>query len=1156
MKKSVRLISVLLAMILCLSCTSVGVFAEYADYSNPAGMNALDHPYISAYQCGSMILDRVDELLAEKDIHGHIGYTINFDYDVRNIDAALSTVHTLVNHKIWSVSTSWVGDIRRLEFRSLLNSPYRTSQGCTDLQILYALFGFLKDNAERIGKLVDGEWDNGSIVGLFLDLNDKIGDVHQKVKDAIFNALIKDPDHATVTATSTIDNMINEFLYTYIGGKEKILDSLESEMVKGGAMTAPGLANFKLDKITVYQLLRYVLRAALQDYGRPLLIDAFTGNEDMVIPLVTSLLQVELPDTDDEGNPLPNDVKVANLVDNLLDLRNGALSKFIKVTDDGVSLTPDFQTLLNQLLNTAQGLMGSLTSYDTVEKWSEEELTTLTEPQMLAYLVRTVITGLVDYMDIPKTMPYRDPATGVVSEVPINGYGLATYVLIDVMTDKMPEVDYYAMIENYKNNSSTGEQLNPGQLPVLERDGSGRVTKYVEPAAFTVLADYMYYFLNAKTTMDIPAGLNFDETLQWIFNWAIDQWGGLVRTNNLNLTTTPTLQNMVVWKNMDILLWDNVLDITWLPDDYVAAFKDTSGNYTGNVTRSALLDNLLYTIVNLDMSQLNNILSLFNTYKGTISGYPQTGELGQKVIQFVLTLVKRLLNGMFQSETALFANTQINCLEDIVSKTRYSGKTNLRWLAENLSNLIAQYGEAILTSALPLVAKSLTNLDQYAENYDVYPRNNENYNIEDLRAKLEAQRPSNKLDADMLEDDDYFFFGSEDFDAANLYKYYNWRKVYRQATKMAEDYEDELAEIAADKDLTAEQKTEARANLEYDVCVLTYRLGYYFDQLVNRNVCVDMLRREINNARARFGYGAYGSSTAQGALQPDDSQLKSTDFTLKTWNAYNEALNFAKKVSQLYNTAPESLRQAKVTAARQLLVVAMKQLKFFTGAADYSALTQIKLLAKARLDENLADPTIYFQDTIEALIEAYQAALAVDPGYDGSDQNIIDEAVMALQEAYDGCVEQPAIAKAIGSTTVIDKATGIVYGMREKLTNYLSYIRKRGVGVLVYDYSQTRVGNGTGTGAEIGLTLEYEGEIVQKYTVVIFGDIDGDCRADATDANWVYMHFAGLDARKPLNNYAMIAMDANGDGEANLLDAYYLRQSGLYQYSVDQRGAA
>ena len=1153
MKKSVRLISILLAMIMCLSCASVGVFAEYADYSRPAGTNALDHPVINAAQCGSMILDKVDDLLREKDIKGHIGYGINFDYDVTSIDAALRTIHTLVEHKIWSVSTSWVGDIRRLDFSSLLVSPYRTSVGSTDLQILYAMFGFLSDNAERIGKLVDGEWDNGSVVGIFLDLNDKIGDVHQKIKDAVYDALFKNTKGVKVTKSSTIDDMVNEFLYTYIGGKNKVLDSLESEIVSGGAMTAPGVTNFKLGNITVYQLLRFALRAVIKDKVKPLLTDFLSGGSaDTIIPLLIGLLEIEVP----EG--LSKEETVTFLVNNLLDLRNGALSKFIRVTDDGISLTEDFQSLLHTLLSTAQGLMSNLTSYDTVEKWDNETLATLSEPQMLAYLVRTVITGLIDYMDIPKTMPERQ-ANGTVREVPINGYGVATYVLIDVMTDKMPEVDYYSMIENYKTNSQSGEQLNPGQVPILERDNSGRVTRYVEPAAFTVLADYMYYYLNAKTTMDIPAGLNFDETLQWIVNWAIDQWGGLVRTDNLDLTTTPTMQNMVVWKNLDILLWNNILNITWLPDDYVLAFKDSYNNYTGNVTRSALLDNLLYTFVNLDMSQLNNILSLFNTYQGTVKGYPSKaeGELNQNVIKFILTLLKRLLNGMFQSDSALFANTNINCLEDLVSKTRYSDKTNLRWLAEHLSQLIAVYGEPILLSALPLVAESLTNLDQYEENYDIFPRNNENYNITDLRRKLEAQSPSNKLDADMLSDDDYFFFGSEDFDAANLYKYYNWREVYRQAKALSEKYEEKVAEIEAMPVTTGEEiaeKATATDDLAREVTVLTYRLGYYFELLVERNVNVAQLRREINEARETYGYGAYGSMTAQGAEVNGEIKYHSTDFTLKTWTEYNEVLEFAKRVSQTYNTDPASLRQAKITAARRLLVVAQKQLKFFTGAADYSVLNQLKLLAKAILDENDVDPTAYFQDTIADLRAAYTAAEAVNPGYDGSDQNIIDEVVLVLQEAYDAVTPQPAISKVVGSTTVLDKTNGYVYGMREKLTNFLSYISKRGTGVLVYNL--TGVGAGTGTGAEIGVTLEAGGQIVQKYTVVIFGDLDGDCRADATDANWVYLYKANRLNNKPLSLYAMEAMDANGDGDRDLLDAYYLRQAGLLKYTVDQRGAA
>ena len=37
--------------------------------------------------------------------------------------------------------------------------------------------------------------------------------------------------------------------------------------------------------------------------------------------------------------------------------------------------------------------------------------------------------------------------------------------------------------------------------------------------------------------------------------------------------------------------------------------------------------------------------------------------------------------------------------------------------------------------------------------------------------------------------------------------------------------------------------------------------------------------------------------------------------------------------------------------------------------------------------------------------------------------------------------------------------------------------------------------------------------------------------------------------------YAMMAADANADGNVDTLDAYYLRQSGMTRYTVNQRGA-
>lgn len=1148
MKKSVRLLSILLAMVLTFSCFSVGTYAAYADYSRPAGYDALDHPYISAYQCSSMILDKVDVMLAEQNLTGDIDAKVvsSFHYDLTSIDKTFDTLIRLFNHDLYKKGKGLLdlGDLEHINISSIKTAPTRVAVGRTDMEVLIALFNFLKDNKDLIGKIVDGKWDNGGLVSNFLDVNATVGDVHQKIKDALFNALfekrIAGGGTVVSTTTSTLDAMVNEFIYTMLVEGD-MLPSFEKVLVEAGAMSDYGLANFSMNTISVYDLFRYALRAAIEDYGRPMLTELLLGN-DSLLPLITGLLEIDIEqsyvdETTGETVTMTTEEYIDAIVSDILDLRNGCLSKFISVTDDGISLTTNFQNLLSQLLDTAKGLLASsLTSYDTVDTWTEEEMKNLTEPQVLACLVRTILIGMVDYADIPKTMPVRHD-DGTVTEEPINGYALATYMMINVMGDKMPEKDYYGMIENYKENATDGQQLNPGQEPVLERDSNGVITKYVEPAALTVLADYAYYYLNATTTMDIPAGKNFDETLQWIFNWAIRQWGGLFRTNNMDLTTPPTLQNMVVWKNLDALLWENILDITWLPDDYVASFKDSNGNYTGNVTRSLLLDDILYTLINLDMSQLNSMLNLFHAYKGTIAGYPKTSELDQDVIQFVLTFVKRILNGLFQSDSALFAGTSITCLEDLASKTEIGGKTNLRILVENLCTLLPVYGQSIMTSALVLVAESLVDTNgAYEASLQDYPKNGETFTIQDLKDKVDAQRPSNKLSEGMMSDPDYFFFGSEDFDP--MYKYYNYKKTYLHATSLINRYDDETAALEAG------EITE-RTISDSEISLVTYRLGYYYDKLSLRDANVSQLLREINVAKKELGYGEYGSATASG------TRFTSTQFTLKTWKYYNTVLDFANSVYKEYLLDDGgTLRQSKISAAREMLILAKKTLKFFGESADYTALDRQISLALARLTESQNDPGLYMPETIESLLAAYNEATKVDRGYDGDDQNIIDEATVALEAALEELVYQPQLAKVSGKGTVLDKEENIIYGVSEKVSNYMTYVRVLGVGIM--QVTNGAGGNGTGT----TIALDVDDNIVQKYTVVVFGDIDGDCRADACDANLIYAYCANLIPEdKQLSSYAMMAADANADGNVDTLDAYYLRQSGMTRYTVNQRGA-
>ena len=157
MKKSIRLLSVLLAMVLCFTCMSVGVSAAYADYTYPAGYEH-DKAYISLFQCGSVIVDKIDAMLAEKgdDLKGHVDY-IDIDYDLTSLDNARTTVHNLLEGNLWKNATNLfnLGDFEEINFTAIENMPARNATGRTDVEVLTSLLKFLYDNATIIGKLVN-----------------------------------------------------------------------------------------------------------------------------------------------------------------------------------------------------------------------------------------------------------------------------------------------------------------------------------------------------------------------------------------------------------------------------------------------------------------------------------------------------------------------------------------------------------------------------------------------------------------------------------------------------------------------------------------------------------------------------------------------------------------------------------------------------------------------------------------------------------------------------------------------------------------------------------------------------------------------------------------------------------------------------------------
>ena len=130
---------------------------------------------------------------------------------------------------------------------------------------------------------------------------------------------------------------------------------------------------------------------------------------------------------------------------------------------------------------------------------------------------------------------------------------------------------------------------------------------------------------------------------------------------------------------------------------------------------------------------------------------------------------------------------------------------------------------------------------------------------------------------------------------------------------------------------------------------------------------------------------------------------------------------------------------------------------------------------------------------------------------------------------------------------VVDYADGIVYGLNagiNSLDGYTDFIFDG----YEWNYDEGQYGFGTGTVA----TLKNGDEIIAEYTVVIFGDIDGNGWYDANDAFIVNMIANGLLPQENLPDYMRAAADCNHDGEINELDFEILNNASLLIENIDQ----
>ena len=258
-----------------------------------------------------------------------------------------------------------------------------------------------------------------------------------------------------------------------------------------------------------------------------------------------------------------------------------------------------------------------------------------------------------------------------------------------------------------------------------------------------------------------------------------------------------------------------------------------------------------------------------------------------------------------------------------------------------------------------------------------------------------------------------------------------------------------------------------------------------------------------------------------------------TSYTPESFAALQDAIAAGAVV---YNN--EYAKIAEVNAARDAVIAAVNALQ--VRPADYTTVYQLISVFEA------LSPDRY---TPESYAAAQQAVNDVTFGLSYSEQARVDAMAQAISNAIASLAERPVphLTPASGSAASVDETNGFVYGVLPGMADVLPLFTATEGGSLTF----TPTANGGGTGSTITMTDQY-GDVADTFTLIVFGDVNGDGWYDGTDAYFVSLVANGLISPTALTEAQLLAADANHDDAIDAADAALLEQAGLLLSQVDQ----
>ena len=674
MSNSKKLLSLFLAMIMVFSTFAIGVEAAYADYKDDAitEYDSIDKPVFTTEQLASIALDAIDAMLGDMETNSFKIPVLNVTLNFSSIDVALNSLEDIYNGGVWNTAKAIAGEVgKELTFAALNTNPNgnfaangcrRTTPGKSDVDVLYSVLAFVNDNSSLLAKYGYGTLDLGpTLTGLLGDSVAEYLDAPNLIRGLLYDLAYDDEDpnyveYEDLAVKPTVDQMLQIIIDDLLIDLE---DELEESFEYGITYDFSNLID--IDGPSFYNQFESVLQYAYNNFLVP------WGNTK-IKEWIYDLAQAEYDESqkiyryeyDADGNQLFNEdgtpvlVKVGYYMDDTEYFQNLRKAPYIfdanaKSVYETNMENGTFNELadvinLNYVIPEHDFKPGEqfFTNFNNILKEWLDVMVTAKSPELVweAGSNDMIITNLFnnakkllkvygerflgEYITIPSDEEIDAIATLSDAVVYFGKDAIARYadnILLPDSADTVREILAFALCELIAD-------LVPEEN-IYAKLQSGEINPETDAGWQAVLTIVARYYANAFTNMNIPAGLNFEETISWAVDWALENYGGIL------YYTSQIDPNATAWQKLDDVLF-TLIPLNWLPEN-LRVVDDNGQVVDAPVTGSKflLLDFILGNILDL---KIEHIFDVFDRNS--------TGGLNNTMSHVLINLVTNILNSI------------------------------------------------------------------------------------------------------------------------------------------------------------------------------------------------------------------------------------------------------------------------------------------------------------------------------------------------------------------------------------------------------------------------------------------------------------------------------------------------------------------------------